>query len=191
MSRAHDKTGRSTGMLPSRHAKKLRPPQDESWVWFTRTMLESPACRALSGGAFHVVHRIVIEQLAHGGVQNGELPVTYSNFVDYGVRRGSVREYLEEAITLGFIARTRLGVRCYGESKGASARYRLTWLPTCDGAPATNEWKRHKSLDDAKAAVARSLEKIRATRRPPKARPKGQSENIAEFRALRAGRVAS
>jgi hypothetical protein len=47
-------------------------------------MLESPAYRVLSRSAHMVLARIEIELGHHGGNDNGRLPVTTENFVEYG-----------------------------------------------------------------------------------------------------------
>ena len=48
-------------------------------------MLESRAYRAMSVSAHRVMSRIEIELSAHGGNDNGKLPVTYQDFIAYGV----------------------------------------------------------------------------------------------------------
>jgi hypothetical protein len=48
-------------------------------------MLGSPAYRALSRSGHMVISRIEIELAAHGGNDNGRLPVTVEDFVHYGV----------------------------------------------------------------------------------------------------------
>jgi hypothetical protein len=153
--RKHNATGRSTGQFAtSKFRKANRPPVGEPFVWLTKQMLESPAYRVLSGGAEKVIARIAIEHMGHGGGLNGALPVTHNNFADYGIRRASILAFLSEAAVLGFVDRTQKGQRRYGDFEGAPALYRLTWLPTHDGKPATNEWQRFESIEDAKRAVA-------------------------------------
>lgn len=51
------------------------------------SMLESPAFRVLSASAYRVIARIEIELAHHGANDNGRLPVTYEDFVDYGIVR--------------------------------------------------------------------------------------------------------
>jgi len=48
-------------------------------------MLESPAYRVLSRAAHLVISRIEVELGHHGGNDNGKLPVTVNQFVEYGV----------------------------------------------------------------------------------------------------------
>jgi hypothetical protein len=67
-------------------------------------MLESPAYRALSLSAHMVISRIEIELAHHGGNDNGQLPVTVDQFVEYGMHRSSVAPAIRETEALGFIA---------------------------------------------------------------------------------------
>jgi hypothetical protein len=81
-------------------------------------MLESPAYRALSVSAHRAISRIEIELAAHGGNDNGKLPVTYQDFIDYGIlHRESIAPALREAEALGFIECTKRG-------RGGNAEYR-------------------------------------------------------------------
>jgi hypothetical protein len=142
-----------------------RPPEGEHWMWLTEKMIASPAYRAASEGALKVLARVMLEHMSHGGCQNGALPVTYTDFETYNIRRGSILDYLWEAIALGLIGRTQQGKPSYGVFEGAAAQYRLTWLPTHDGAPATNEWSKIESLQDAEAIVRRSRADVEAHRK--------------------------
>ncbi len=118
------------------------PPDDQrGWVWFTRDMMESPAWRAMTPPARKVLDRILIEQMAHAGAENGNLIVTYDDFADYGVRRQSIHEAIEVVQALGWIAVTRKGGRSVGGVKRPST-YALTFLPRFDGSAKTNNWQR-------------------------------------------------
>lgn len=150
----HNSTGRSSGAFANRKFREAnRPPAGEPFVWLTQRMVESPAYRAMSGGAQMILGRIMVEHMAHGGTRNGALVVTYADFVHFGVRRSSILPFLVEAAALGFIERTQKGARAWGEFEGAPAQYRLTWLPTHDGQPATNSWDKYRDLSAAWAAV--------------------------------------
>jgi hypothetical protein len=163
--RKHDATGRSSGHFANSKLRKAnRPPVGEPFVWFTKQMLESPAYRVLSGGAEKVIARIAIEHMGHGGGLNGALPVTHNNFANYGIRRASILAFLSEAVVLGFVDRTQQGQRRYGDFEGAPALYRLTWLPTHDGKPASNDWELFESIEDAKRAVAGIRSEIKTKR---------------------------
>ena len=122
-------------------------------------MLESPAYRALSVSAHRAISRIEIELAAHGGNDNGALPVTYQDFIDYGMVRGSIGPALREAEALGFVQCTRHGRGGNAEYREASL-YRLTFAHARDSRqhPPSHEWRRIKSLDEAEqiAAAARA-----------------------------------
>lgn len=155
--RGVDQTGRSTGTFADARFKKLnKPPLGEPFIWITREMISSPAWRALSETALKVIFRVLEEHMAHGGGQNGALPVTYDDFQRYGLRRSSIKAALEEAIALGFLERTKPGVRSYAEFKGAPAHYRIAWLPTYGGARPTRRWARIQTLEEAREAVRAS-----------------------------------
>src|SRR5262245_58958352 len=59
-------------------------------------MLESPAWRALSLSVRRVIDRIEIELARHGGNDNGRLPVTFQDFVDYGIHLAAVAPAIRE-----------------------------------------------------------------------------------------------
>src|SRR4029450_8804364 len=72
-------------------------------------MLESPAYRVLSLSAHRVITRIEIELAHHGGNDNGKLPVTKQDFIDYGIHDHAVAPAIREAEALGFIRVTERG----------------------------------------------------------------------------------
>jgi hypothetical protein len=164
--RKHDKTGRSTSRFADPRFRKLNsPPKGEPWLWLSREILESFAFRALSGASQKVVFRIGVEHLSHGGSLNGDLAVTYRDFEAYGVAATSVLLAIVEAVALGLIERRDGGTRAWGSFKGRPARYRLCWLPTHTGEPATNRWRRFKSLDEAREAAVRARQAVEEVRR--------------------------
>ena len=112
----------------------------------------SAAFRGMSDAARHCLFRILYEHTAHGGTENGNLPVTYDDFERYGVRRKSVKRALQELVALGLISIVSPGRAGFGIGR-CPGRYALTWLPTVDGAPAVNRWKGIKTKEDAAAAV--------------------------------------
>ena len=74
-------------------SKAGRPKNKIAGQFSARTveMLESPAYRVLSLPAHRILARLEIEHAHHGGNDNGRLPVTYDQFVEYGIRRHAVR----------------------------------------------------------------------------------------------------
>jgi hypothetical protein len=87
---------------PGEHPRRRNRINEQFAVRLIR-MLESPAYQTLSLSGHRVISRIEIELAAHGGNDNGKLPVTYQNFIDYGVHRESVASALRESQALGFI----------------------------------------------------------------------------------------
>jgi hypothetical protein len=122
-------------------------------------MLESPAYRVLTLAAHRVLARVEIELAHHGGLQNGELPVTYDQFQAYGVPRRYIGPAIHELISFGFIEVKR--------GRGGNAehrrpnRFRLTFRPVqavrgADVIGPTDDWKRFKTIDET-LQVARHI----------------------------------
>jgi hypothetical protein len=101
-------------------------------------MLESPALRALSITARRILDRLCCEHSNHGGLENGRLKCTYSDFIAFGASRELIPAALRELECLGWLRYQRGGR--WGGVKAPSV-YTLTWLPV-DSIPATNDWKR-------------------------------------------------
>lgn len=112
-------------------------PDGIQFVWMPRAMLESVAFRALSGNSRKALDRLSIELLAHAGTENGNLITTHNDFADYGIRYPSIAEAIRQLEYMGLI-RVKKGWAYSGEH--TPSLYRLTWLKSADGLPATNEW---------------------------------------------------
>jgi hypothetical protein len=114
-------------------------------------MLESPAYRTLSLSAHRVIARIEIELAHHGGNDNGKLPVTYQDLIEYGIDRDAIAPALREAEALGFIELTQRG-------RGGNAEYRMPNLYRLTfanerysrQAPPTHEWRKIKTIEEAR-----------------------------------------
>jgi hypothetical protein len=129
--------------------------------WGSRPLdlMESPALRVLSRAAHLALLRIEIELRHHGGRDNGKLPVTKQNFVEFGIHQDAVAPALRELEALGLIRITQRG-------RGGSAEFRQPnhfLLNFICGAVDTrdeinNAWKRIKTLEEAEeiAAAARA-----------------------------------
>jgi hypothetical protein len=95
--------------------------------------------------------RLEIEYMAHGGYENGNLIVTYDEFVAAGIRRESIAKTITELEHLGWIEVQRGGYR--GFARSWPHRFRLTHRRTrikpSFGNPyfveATNEWRHYDS----------------------------------------------
>src|SRR5262252_2708394 len=113
-------------------------------------MLESPAWRVLSLSARKVINRIEIELAHHGGNDNGRLPVTKRDFMDYSVSDRLVAPAIREAKALGFIRVTERG-------RGGNSEYRqpnrffLTFAHwrTSRAEPPTHDWRKIKTDEEA------------------------------------------
>jgi hypothetical protein len=147
-------------------------------------MLESPAYRTLSLSAHRVISRIEIELAQHGGNDNGKLPVTTMDFVEYGVERTCVPAAIREGEALGFIRVTERG-------RGGNAEFRKPNLfalmfahdRNSRQAPPTHDWRKIKTMDEAEKiaraarankdpiAVAKATNRKRnaGLQKPPKA----------------------
>ena len=126
------------------------PPQDEPWFWFTHAMLESESWSAMPLSARRVVERVILENMAHGGTQNGDLAVTYDDFAHFGLSsRRATAAAIRVAEALGFLDITVQGRRAYG-GRRVPSRYGLTWLPRCDRTPASNRWRQIATRAEAK-----------------------------------------
>jgi hypothetical protein len=68
--------------------RRKRNTIDEQFVARIVPMLQSTAYRALSLSGHRVLSRIEIENAYHVGAGNGRLPVTYNDFVKYGIISG-------------------------------------------------------------------------------------------------------
>jgi hypothetical protein len=126
----------------------------------TIEMLESPAWRALTLSAHRVFDRVCIELAHHGGNDNGKLPVTFDQFVEYGLDRHAIAPAIRECEALGFLKVTQRGRHSAGD-----IRWPNLFLLTCVNCKSTpspsHEWRR---IADAKTAK-RLAKEARAPRR--------------------------
>jgi hypothetical protein len=127
----------------------------------TIEMLRSPAWRVLSLSARRVLDRLEIELADHGGIDNGKLPVTYDDFVRYGIDRHAIAPAIREAVALGFAQITEAGRAGNAEFRRPSL-YRLTYRHT-KTAP-TDEWR--KIGEDDAAAIAWAARSALSRRSP-------------------------
>jgi hypothetical protein len=167
--RRADLTGRSTEELAdSKHRKRNQPPQGQPWVWLTKEMLESYGWRAMSGNARLVVDCIAVEHMAHAATMNGALGVSFDRFEKYGIRRGTIASAIAEAVAIGFVDLVEKGTRGWGEYRGKTSVFRVAWLPSNQGEPATTRWRRFRNLDEARRAAALARKVITARHAPRK-----------------------
>jgi len=164
-----DKTGRtktlSGTILAAPPMSTTRPYRRNriagQFAWRLIEMIESPAYRVLTLSAHRVLDRVEIEHGHHAGRDNGKLPVTFADFERYGIERHSVAPAVREAEALGFVQVER--------GRGGNAEYRtpnkfrLTYRPT-DDCGATDDWRRIKTIEDAKALALAARSPIKRGR---------------------------
>jgi hypothetical protein len=123
----------------------------------TIEMMEAPAFQVFSLTGHRILARIEIEHAHHGGNDNGKLPVTFDQFVEYGIHRHTVAPALREVCALGFVEITEHGRAGNAEWRRPNL-FRLTYRHVGNAEP-TNEWKRIKTKEDAEriASEARRL----------------------------------
>jgi hypothetical protein len=129
--------------------------------WGSRPLelMESPALRILSRAAHLALLRIEIELRKHAGHDNGKLPVTKQNFVDFGIHQDAVAPALRELEALGIIVITERGRGGNAESRQPN-KFLLNFM--CGAVDTkdevTNAWKRVKTLEQAEeiAQIARA-----------------------------------
>jgi hypothetical protein len=113
------------------------------------SMLESPAWATLSRGAHQFLSRLEIELAHHGGNDNGKLPLTYQDLIDYGMGRDQIAPAMREAVALGFAECTKRGRGGNADSR-APSKWRITYLH-CIGDLPTHDWRKIKTIAEAKA----------------------------------------
>ena len=64
-----------------------RPPRDQPWCWYAIEMMQSDAWRDISINDRRMLDRLESENMSHGGYEDGNLVVTYDQFVAAGIRR--------------------------------------------------------------------------------------------------------
>src|SRR5215831_2739581 len=134
-------------------------------------MLESPAYRALSLSGHRIISRIEIELASHGGNDNGRLPVTKQDFLDYGVSHDQVAPAIREAEALGFIRVMERGRGGNAEHRRPNL-FRLTFAHDRNShEPPTHDWRRIKTPEEAfkiaqTARAAKSEIAVSMARRP-------------------------
>ena len=127
--------------------------------WRTIAMMESPAFQVLSLSGRRVLDRLEIEHAHHGGNDNGQLPVTYDQFIEYGIHRNAVSPAIREVEALGFVEITERGRAGNAEWRRPN-KFRLTYRQAGRSAT-TDEWRNIKTVKEAEtiAATARKASK--------------------------------
>ena len=155
-----NRTGRSTGALKTNRRLKI----GAQFVPHTVKMIESSAWQVLSLSARRVLDRIEIEHLHHGAKENGRLPVTFDDFVRYGIHRHAIAPAIRECRALGFLEITQRGRAGNAEFRSPNL-FRLTYMPFMAREPATNEWQRIETIKAAEVLAGAARVPVRRSRR--------------------------
>ncbi|MDX0542049.1 hypothetical protein GOC91_03320 [Sinorhizobium medicae] len=115
-------------------------------------LLQSPAWQNAPRPLARLIERLEIEHLRHGGQNNGELFVAYSQFVAYGVSKKSICRTLRLGEELGLIEVVRTEGLIRGDLRPPNG-YRLTFVPAKNRTAPSDEW-RGVSKERAEALVA-------------------------------------
>jgi hypothetical protein len=122
-----------------------------SFVMLPRELLASDAWRSLSINARRFVDFLMLEHLAHGGKENGNLKATARQLYTFGIGAHQLTAAIFEVEQAGLVDCHRGGMR-------VATIYSLTWLPLHDGSPPSDRWREY--------------------RKPRRRRLRGQSKNL-------------
>ena len=120
----------------------------EQWGWYPLELLGTPAFQTLSRNARLVLDRVLWEHIAQGGMSNGELRISHTDFCEAGVTRNQVATAVRENEAAGV-----LRVRRRGKIAGRNAPnlYRLTWMGGWGSEgqmiQPSNDWKKARAED--------------------------------------------
>jgi len=171
MPRTHDATGRvrktsgdvTLAPIANTHNPYPKRKNKIAYQFVARPveMIESPAYRVLSLSAHRALSRIEIELGHHAGRENGRLPVTYTDFVAYGVSKHAVAPAIRELEALGFIEVTEHGRGGNAEWRIPN-KFRLTYRPMSHAPYAeTNEWRLIKTVERAEELAEAARQKTK------------------------------
>lgn len=124
-----DATGRSTGRIVQ-FGQQKHWKMEGAFVRLPLHLLQSPAYQGLNMAAMRVLTFLQIENLTHGGVENGRLHAPHRQLIATGIGKAHVKPALDMLEAFGLIARTSDGKRLGGRPN--AARYGLCWLPFHD-----------------------------------------------------------
>ena len=140
------------------------------WIPHRLRLIMSPAWVQRPIPVARILDRLEIEHMQHAGKENGELCVSFDQFVAAGVSRKIVRAAEEAAEALGLLVVVR------SEEITRNIRqpnkYRLTYVPEKNRRAPTDEWQ---DITAEKAqAVVEAFQKIASGKRGP-SYPRGTS----------------
>ena len=114
----------------------------EKLIYRPVEVLNSPAMRVMSRAAIMVLSRLEIELAL--GWNNGSLRWSSDNSEEYRVSRADAESAILEIEALGLAEVTRI--------PGEPNAHRITYHGLTQRSRGTNEWRRHKTLEEAREA---------------------------------------
>lgn len=131
------KTGRSFGTLKFGRAKNWKP--EAPFIAYSLSFMTSPAYRALSSPARKILDFLFIEQMQHGGAENGNLAAPYRQLIGCKISSRDVSKGLLMLEAFGIVERTNEDSLVEGIR--VMATYRLTMFPDKWGNLPSDKWK--------------------------------------------------
>jgi hypothetical protein len=120
----------------------------------TRELLASPAWRSMGIHHRRIIDFLLAEHMRQGCRRNGLLKAPWRQLCAFGIGRRFIGEALVALEDAGLVVCERPGQR-------SATNYRLTWLPTHDRRPATNEWRSVRAAKlPAKEQAVRSRKRV-------------------------------
>lgn len=111
-------------------------------------LIMSPSWRSAPKTLRKILERIEIEHMCHGGAENGQLRVSYNQFVEFGISKRTIQPSLLLGVRLGLV---KVGSLETDPSRNIRPDniYSLTYVPLKGRKNPTDEWK---SVTEAHAA---------------------------------------
>lgn len=140
------------------------------WIPHRLEMLLHPGWRKAPIPLKRILERLEIEHLRHGGFKNGELFVSYLQFVEHGISKRSIRSTLKLGEDLGFLEVIQGQETVQSDIRPANS-YRLTYVNAIGKRNPSDDWKRLSEGDvdqfistykEAETAAARATKKERS-----------------------------
>jgi hypothetical protein len=146
INRAERRRKNSTGTPGQRRRSEIK----EQFTPLLTELLESVPWRVLSWSAYRVMFRLFIELRHHGGFQAKGLPVTYEDFVRYGIRRHSIAPAIREVVALGLVRIVQQGHA--GTDYRRPTVFQLICVHSLDCEP-THSWRKFKAAHTGGSTV--------------------------------------
>lgn len=152
-----------------------------------REMRLSPAWKALRGNDKLILERIEEEFMAHAGTTD-TLPVTFTDFEEWGVRRAAIAECIARVEALGFVQCIERGRASRAEHRFPT-KYRLTYAHG-PKVRVTDEWAKVVDEEDAERRIDAAIADLEARSSALSTKLKKSAEQRAEQRALQGRKAA-